>query len=132
MNTYGFVYDYLFQTIQRKGYPPTLPEVAAACGLDETQLMEALNQLEQEGRISRSPGKARSLRITALDWHWYREAQITRFIQTYRQEHPVTPSVFEIAQACGLSLTAVQDYLAHLPSETITQTISDTSLLATA
>ncbi len=131
-NICASVYQYLFTTIQRNGYPPTLQEIAANCGLNETQLIQSLNQLEQEGRISHSPQKTRGLRITELDWRWYREDQISRFIQTHIQEHQVSPTIFEIAKSCGLSTAMVMDCLSHQQCETIAQTINDISLLATA
>jgi hypothetical protein len=126
------VYDYLYKTIQRKGYPPTLQEIATECGLDEPLLMQFLNQLECEGRIARAPNKLSAIRIPELDWHWYREDQITQFVRTYIQIYQAAPSVFDIVKGCGLSTTAVIECLAHQQTDTELMHVNLLSLLATA
>jgi SOS-response transcriptional repressor LexA len=131
-STNGFVYDYLYKTIQQLGYPPTLQEIATECGLDESFLMQCLDQLEREGRIIRVRNKPSSIRIPQLDWQWYREDQITRFIHTYTQDYQTAPTVFDIAKGCGLSTTVVMECLAHQSADAQLVNVNPLSLLATA
>ena len=59
------VYDFICSYLGTHGYPPSLREISANCFIGRSTVIHHLDQLEAHGRISRKPGRARS--ITMLD-----------------------------------------------------------------
>jgi SOS-response transcriptional repressor LexA len=57
------VYDYIVSTIQTVGYPPSIREIADACYLSPGAVQRCLDLLEARGRILRTPGKARGIKL---------------------------------------------------------------------
>lgn len=49
---------------ERKGYPPTIREVAEEIGLTYDPTNQRLRHYERDGLVKRAPGIARSLRLT--------------------------------------------------------------------
>lgn len=57
----------IVSAIAGRGYPPSLREIAAQCGLaGASSAQYAVDQLVAKGRIRRVPGKARALRVVHL------------------------------------------------------------------
>lgn len=46
------------------GYPPSIREVADGVGVTKNAVSHHLSRLADEGRVSQTPGKYRSLRVT--------------------------------------------------------------------
>lgn len=57
------ILDFLREHQQRHGAPPTFREIAAHFGLTISTVQEAVAALERKGRLERTPGKARGLRL---------------------------------------------------------------------
>lgn len=45
------------------GYGPSLREIATACFMSKPNVYRYLDRLERDGRITRDPGRARSINI---------------------------------------------------------------------
>jgi SOS-response transcriptional repressor LexA len=58
-DVYGFIGDF----IKEKKYSPSLREIAEGCYISTAYVMRCLDILETTGRLTREPGKARSIRI---------------------------------------------------------------------
>jgi DNA-binding MarR family transcriptional regulator len=58
------VYAFICQHWQDYGYGPTLKEIATACYMSKPNVYRYLDRLEMEGRITRDPGRARSISLT--------------------------------------------------------------------
>ncbi|MCX5327828.1 hypothetical protein [Streptomyces sp. NBC_00140] len=62
------IFQYLRQTVQARGYPPSMREIGDAVGLRSTSsIAYQLKQLEEKGLISAEPGLPRSFRILTGD-----------------------------------------------------------------
>ena len=48
----------------RRGYPPSMQDIAGNLGIRLSSVQYNLDQLERKGRIVREPGRARTLRLT--------------------------------------------------------------------
>ena len=60
--TRGLVYDYIVEYVERKGYPPTLREIADALGLRSTgTVVRHLKHLEADCLITRQERMARAI-----------------------------------------------------------------------
>lgn len=60
----AMILDYIKAEIQRKGYPPSVREIAEAVGLSSPSTVHAhLNALETKGYIRRDPLKPRALEV---------------------------------------------------------------------
>lgn len=58
------VLDAVGRLAQQTGYPPTIREIAAACGLESTSTVQYhVNFLVARGYLLRTKGAARSLRV---------------------------------------------------------------------
>ena len=57
---YAFIQTY---TEDHPGLSPSQREIAQACFLSQPAVIRHLDRLEQQGRIQREPGQARSIRI---------------------------------------------------------------------
>ncbi len=58
------VLDFVCQFIKSHGFPPSVREIAQGVGLGSTSVVDYhLSALEREGRIERTPGIARGLRL---------------------------------------------------------------------
>jgi len=66
---------------REQGYPPNYREIGSAVGgIAVSAVRYWLDRLEQQGRVARTPGLARSVRVTATQpahygrhcWHWAR------------------------------------------------------------
>lgn len=49
--------------IAANGYSPTVKELAAACGIAPSTCYHHLERLILDGRVTETPGKARTLRV---------------------------------------------------------------------
>ena len=61
------VYDFLCAYIAEHGYPPSQRELAAGCYLSRPAIIRHLDRLELQGKITRDPDKARSIRLQSGD-----------------------------------------------------------------
>ena len=62
------ILNFIRETLQRKGYPPSLREIGTAVGLSSTSsTAHQLKQLEKKGLIALDRGRPRAYRITASD-----------------------------------------------------------------
>ena len=57
------VYEYICRYWKQFGYGPTLSEISQACYMSKPNLYRYLDRLESQKRISREPGKARSIKL---------------------------------------------------------------------
>ena len=58
------VYDYIFETISRDGFAPTIRDIRSNVGIKSTSTVHAyLEKLEEKGYINREGGKSRSVRL---------------------------------------------------------------------
>ena len=60
---YAFIQTYMGQ----HGYAPTLREIADGCYIAYGTMLRHLDRLEMRGRITREPGKARSIQLLISD-----------------------------------------------------------------
>jgi repressor LexA len=64
------VLDFIRQSIQDRGYPPTLREIGARMGIRSTNgVNDHLRALERKGYLTREDMKSRALRPTSLGTH---------------------------------------------------------------
>lgn len=60
------VLEYIYQTVQTKGYPPTVREIGKAIGLSSTSTVHGhIDRLQKNGYLEKDPTKPRALEITA-------------------------------------------------------------------
>ncbi len=58
------VYDYIYESISREGFSPSVRDIQAHLGIKSTSTVHAyLAKLEEKGYISKENGKSRTLRI---------------------------------------------------------------------
>jgi SOS-response transcriptional repressor LexA len=57
------VYNFIIHYIHTNNYPPTTREIACACYLGTSTVLRHLDKLEAWGRITRHPGRARSIAV---------------------------------------------------------------------
>ncbi len=58
------MYEYITDTINSEGYPPTVRDIQSALHIKSTSTVHSyLARLEEKGYIRREPGKSRSVRI---------------------------------------------------------------------
>ena len=57
------VYDFIICFNETNGYPPSIREIAKGCFSSPMTISSTLGILEAQGKIARTPGKARSIRI---------------------------------------------------------------------
>ncbi len=55
------VYKFICDHWGQYGYGPTLREIAEGCFISKPNVYRYLDRLEMEGRITRDPGRARSI-----------------------------------------------------------------------
>jgi repressor LexA len=71
------VLDFIRQSIQDRGYPPTLREIGARMGIRSTNgVNDHLRALERKGYLTREDMKSRALRPTNLDSHELGDAAV--------------------------------------------------------
>jgi repressor LexA len=59
------ILDYIRARIGEVGYSPSVREIAAHTGLSSLSTVAyQLDELQRKGRITRTPGEARSIRLT--------------------------------------------------------------------
>lgn len=58
-NVYKFISDFIGQN----GFSPSIREIAKGCYISTTYVLRCLDLLESQGRLTREPGKARSIRL---------------------------------------------------------------------
>jgi len=61
--TIEIVYAFIKLYMQQHGYAPSLREIAAGCYLGTSSVLRHLDRLEAWGRITREPGRARSMSL---------------------------------------------------------------------
>lgn len=62
------ILDFIKQSIQKKGYPPSVREIGEAVGLSSSSTVHGhLTQIEQKGYIRRDPTKPRAIEILCDD-----------------------------------------------------------------
>ena len=60
------VLQYIYQTVQTQGYPPTVREIGKAIGLSSTSTVHGhIDRLQKNGYLEKDPTKPRALEITA-------------------------------------------------------------------
>ena len=60
------VLEYIYQTVQTQGYPPTVREIGKAIGLSSTSTVHGhIDRLQKNGYLEKDPTKPRALAITA-------------------------------------------------------------------
>jgi repressor LexA len=58
------ILDYIRSFTERHGFPPSYAEIAEGCGLGSVgHVQYRVNRLIGQGRLVRSPGRARSLQV---------------------------------------------------------------------
>jgi SOS-response transcriptional repressor LexA len=57
------IYEFLIQYIDTNRYPPSIREIAEGCFSSPMTVSSTLGILEAQGKITRTTGKARSIRI---------------------------------------------------------------------
>ncbi|MEM6528760.1 MAG: FaeA/PapI family transcriptional regulator [Chloroflexota bacterium] len=57
------VYDFIADYIAEHGFPPSTREMAAAVYISRGAVARHLDRLEIAGRIARTPGRARGIRL---------------------------------------------------------------------
>lgn len=63
MNTQDEIYLFLVNYIYENGFSPSIREIAGGCFVNVATVIRYLDILEAIGRIERTAGKARSIRI---------------------------------------------------------------------
>ncbi|MDV2602409.1 transcriptional repressor LexA [Pediococcus acidilactici] len=59
------VLEYIYQTVQTQGYPPTVREIGKAIGLSSTSTVHGhIDRLQKNGYLEKDPTKPRALEIT--------------------------------------------------------------------
>lgn len=113
------IYDYLKQCWQEASAVPSQREIAQACKMSLATVSDGLSILEAQGRITRQPYKARSIRLVD-----YQDSQ-----QTNEQAEEVysylvsaieggrIPTQSEIAESLYLSRASVRQALDWLETE---------------
>lgn len=108
------IYHFIRQQIETRGFPPTVEEIAQSCQLALSEVEDTLTRLEQRRQIVRLAGKARGIRLPDMDRRWWIEEQVYRFILCYHQQWNRFPSLYQIAEACGLGSETVAGYIYQL------------------
>lgn len=63
------VLEFIKQEIRRKGYPPTVRDIAAALGIKSTSTVQkSMNILQEEGYIRKQAGKRRAIELVSNDY----------------------------------------------------------------
>jgi repressor LexA len=57
------IYLYIKSYVEREGYPPSLREIAAACGVGVSTALYQVELLEAEGVIARKRGTFRAIKL---------------------------------------------------------------------
>lgn len=58
------ILEFIIQSVQKKGYPPSVREIGEAVGLSSSSTVHAhLTQIEQKGYIRRDPTKPRAIEV---------------------------------------------------------------------
>lgn len=57
------VLRFIADTVHRRGYPPSMTEIADAHGVAKSTARDDLRFLEAEGKIARESGVARGIRV---------------------------------------------------------------------
>ncbi|MFD1483914.1 transcriptional repressor LexA [Lacticaseibacillus baoqingensis] len=92
----------IHESIQSRGYPPTVREIGAAVGLSSSSTVAAyLERLLDEGYIAKDPAKPRTLEITAAG---------RDFIGITHEGIPIVGTV-----AAGVPITAIENIEDYFP-----------------
>lgn len=98
------ILDFIKDEVARKGYPPSVREIAVAVGLASSSTVHGhLERIESKGYIRRDPTKPRAIEIIDLS----DESQIPKDIARYA---PVIGKV-----TAGLPITAVENIEEFIP-----------------
>ncbi len=61
------IYDYIYETISREGFSPSVRDIQAHLGIKSTSTVHAyLAKLEEKGYIQKENGKSRTVRIDSI------------------------------------------------------------------
>lgn len=61
------IYDYIYETITREGFSPSVRDIQAHLGIKSTSTVHAyLSKLEEKGYIQKENGKSRTVRIDSI------------------------------------------------------------------
>jgi SOS-response transcriptional repressor LexA len=102
------IYRFIHEYVQRRGFPPTLREIAASCGISTTGVLPHLEWLTKRGYITRREGVPRSIHLLDAT---QTQQRILRYIRDVIEKHGYPPNVTEIAAGCHLHPSTVQHYL---------------------
>ena len=71
------VYDYIYETINREGFSPSVRDIQSHLGIKSTSTVHAyLAKLEEKGYIRKENGKSRTLRIESLKNDGHRNVKV--------------------------------------------------------
>lgn len=98
------IFEYIKQTVQSKGYPPSVREIGEAVGLASSSTVHGhLSRLEEKGYIRRDPTKPRAIEIVS--------EQLGESINMEETIHvPVIGKV-----TAGIPITAVENVEEYFP-----------------
>jgi SOS-response transcriptional repressor LexA len=57
------VYDFIRQYLSNYSFAPSIREIAEGCYISSSYVLRCLDVLEAQERLTREPGKARSIRL---------------------------------------------------------------------
>ncbi|MGH2379858.1 MAG: transcriptional repressor LexA [Candidatus Limnocylindria bacterium] len=92
------ILDCIAQTVEERGYPPSVREIADAVGLASTSAVHHhLLALERDGLLERGTHSSRALRLTAPRPHAADPAKVTPFRMPVERDTLTLPVMGEIA-----------------------------------
>ena len=108
------IYDYIAETIQTQGYPPSVREIGDAVGLKSPSTVHFhLKHMEEAGVISKGAGKGRALTLTQMPKVQEKPAQEVREVV---EDTPVNKIPIVGTVAAGTPILAqecIEDYLTY-------------------
>jgi len=110
---YAFIVDYL----EREATGPTIRELAHCFNISTATVLRYLNHLQGQGRITREPYVARSIRLADEPTELPEQTlAVYDFIAAWQATSGYAPSQQEIAEGCYLSVTTVRREIDRLES----------------
>ncbi|MBZ8171677.1 transcriptional repressor LexA [Staphylococcus cohnii] len=98
------IFEYIKQTVQSKGYPPSVREIGEAVGLASSSTVHGhLSRLEEKGYIKRDPTKPRAIEIVT-----------EQLGETVNMESTIHVPVIGKVTA-GIPITAVENVEEYFP-----------------
>lgn len=102
------ILDYIARTVEERGYPPSVREIADAVGLASTSAVHHhLIALERDGLLARGPHASRALRLTKRPAASAAPSKVTPFRMPMERDTLALPVLGEIA--AGQPIEAYDD-----------------------